>query len=801
MLQPVLEAVIPKGKGIDPPGRVAQAAWTVWLLLFPVALVGGYFLIRNTEPKPPISVAIDGPKAIAIARAFAKTQGIPIEAWTASYGYGMNNTLLAFVNSKAERRVLWKVAPPMYGVVTMSNRALKQSGKISISLEGRVFGYEWKNLPRSNKVLSDDQALKLVESQLPTAMKFRQPSVDKKTDQKNTERKYTFHSMKYGDMDVTVRATVQGDRITSLQADAEPDLAAASDRKYLQMFLAIVGVIYCFFVALYSVFRYAARSSQQEVSHSRSITVAILCVGFCIVIAFNAAINGEIQALPAMAIIAVFSTMGLLGGVVLAAAYGSGEGELREAYPGKLTSLDALLTGRIFTRNVGVSLLFGMASASWLVFVLGVTVALFRENTIRASETMVGHLMRAAWIAPFFMYPPLALSFAAAGLLQPLAFLHRYFNSKPRWHLPVLVVCGGLVASLRNTSSSNWEFLVFTSVLVLALLIPFFYCDLLATLACVTGVFATVSMANASAALPPPHNDLHIHMVAATATAFFAIICIRRGNTVTEEQVRPVYARHIAERKALEAEISAAREAQLRLLPQSVPDVAGLGIVAACVPAETVGGDFYDFLPLGDGRLGIFIAEGNSRGLAAALTIALAKGYLMHCVEKYRDPVDVLSRLEMALATMFNESGFDESGTSMTDFAFASIDIRSGAMRYARTGAYPKVVVSSASGNCVVERLVPVKGRSEPIVEGTAALQPGDRVLLFTDGVGRRIAAAANCKAEEAAGRLSAKECRDLAELQDRFLANVNLSLDPDDLTLVVVEVQAADATALWGAA
>src|SRR5206468_3186869 len=103
---------------------------------------------------------------------------------------------------------------------------------------------------------------------------------------------------------------------------------------------------------------------------------------------------------------------------------------------------------------------------------------------------------------------------------------------------------------------------------------------------------------------------------------------VLRGREYREDEVRPVYAGNMVERQAMQAELAAAREAQLHLLPKSAPPIDGLTISASCIPARIVGGDFYDFYPLGDGRLGIFIAEGGNRGIGSALNIALAKGFL-----------------------------------------------------------------------------------------------------------------------------------------------------------------------------
>jgi serine phosphatase RsbU (regulator of sigma subunit) len=219
--------------------------------------------------------------------------------------------------------------------------------------------------------------------------------------------------------------------------------------------------------------------------------------------------------------------------------------------------------------------------------------------------------------------------------------------------------------------------------------------------------------------------------------------------------------------------------------------VAGLHISAVCLPAETVGGDFYDFFPLGEGRLGVFIAEGNTRGLAAALTIALAKGYLMQCVERFQEPGEILSRLETALASMFDRESV------ATDFAFAAIDTVRGEISYARTNSYPKVVVVSAAGSpAASERMVPVKGRGSPIAEGRAPLAQGDHIVLFTDGIGRRLAAG-NRRPEEAAALLVADSSSETTDaIREKFFTSTRASLVPDDLTVVVIRLQALAGTA-----
>ena len=792
MLRQILAALFPG----EAPSPLLRRAWTAAFLLFPPALVAGFLLLMRNTPPVPVQSTINTAQSIQMARAYAVQQGIPVQTWAVSTSYSANETLLEFVNARPERSPLWKVAPPLSASVSFTPVSAPASGDqaatVQLSVDGKILGFTWKKPVLPDTGVTDAEALAMAGQRLPAGLAFGTPLVVKE----DKDRTFTFHSASVPDTDLKATVILRGNHVTAFRVQAEPDEhAMANDGNTLQTALNIAGVCFLSLVSLFSIYRYASRTLQQEVSHQRSLLVAMLSGAFCILIGLNAVVNGDAGAsVPKGAIILVFAVLGLAGGGLLAAAYGSGEGDVREAWPGKLTSLDAMLSGRILSCNVGISLLVGIMCACWLTLGLGLATTPFRLTMPQGSQKMLAPFLRMGWLITVVTYPLMALAFGAAGLLQPLAFLQRYAARARRWHLPVLIVCGGLVSALRVHSRSNIEFLAASAVFVLALLVPFFALDLLASLVCVTGLFSALGLAGSMANLSAPTDTSFLaHVLPAAAATVFAVICLKRGETCGEEQVRPLYARHIAERKSLEAEVSAAREAQLRLLPDKIPDFAGLHISAACVPAETVGGDFYDFFPLCDGRLGVFLAEGNGRGLAAALTIALAKGYLMHCVEKYSDPVEILARLETALGSIFDAD-------SLTGFAFAAIRAgeggAAGEIRYARTAAYPKVVVASPTGVAATERMVPVKGRTAPIAEGVAPLAAGDHVLLFTDGLGRRLATG-NQHPEDVACSLAARGAQTTEQLRDSFFTYATGTWDPDDLTLVVIRTLAQAAGAL----
>ena len=100
----------------------------------------------------------------------------------------------------------------------------------------------------------------------------------------------------------------------------------------------------------------------------------------------------------------------------------------------------------------------------------------------------------------------------------------------------------------------------------------------------------------------------------------------------------------------LQSDLETAREIQRQLLPRGAREIPGLDLAAAYVPARELGGDFYDFLPYGEGRLGLALGDVSGKGTAAALFGSLAIGILReHTVEHACEPAEVLALLNRRL--------------------------------------------------------------------------------------------------------------------------------------------------------
>jgi len=183
--------------------------------------------------------------------------------------------------------------------------------------------------------------------------------------------------------------------------------------------------------------------------------------------------------------------------------------------------------------------------------------------------------------------------------------------------------------------------------------------------------------------------------------------------------------------QATREELRIAREIQQKLFP-AAPCVEGFDIGGASYPAALTGGDYFDFIPLPDGALGIVVGDVSGHGFGPALLMASTRAYLRGLAQTYVDPTEILTRANRVLAD-------DTGGEPYVTLLFARLDPRTGSLVYASAG-HPTGYVASAAG-AVKERL---ESTAIPLglypdadfsSSGAVALEPGDSVLLLTDGI------------------------------------------------------------------
>jgi phosphoserine phosphatase RsbU/P len=249
-----------------------------------------------------------------------------------------------------------------------------------------------------------------------------------------------------------------------------------------------------------------------------------------------------------------------------------------------------------------------------------------------------------------------------------------------------------------------------------------------------------------------------------------------------------------ARRERIDREIEIAREVQERLFPQSIPKLPGHSIDGACRPAQGVGGDYYDVLPLDDGTLGLAIGDVSGKGISAALLMASLRASLRGMTMD--GPADLARLMARVNRLVYESSATNRYAT----FFFGVYHPGSRLLRYVNAGHNPPYVLRgdelhTLEGGGPVIGLLP----EATYEECHLSLEPGDLLLAYTDGISEalnlndqewgeeRMLAAARDRLPQDAGTI----LKHIVKEADRFAA---AAPQHDDMTLLLMKLEGASA-------
>ncbi|MDX2031136.1 MAG: SpoIIE family protein phosphatase [Blastocatellia bacterium] len=805
--------------------------WIALLALSPVAYALSVSLLLKYDPNANLQLAIDRAGAMEIAAKYAATRGINVSGWTGLCRVRPQNNLRFYYRMKsgADRERALLMAPEL--TIQVLFRAPDRSENIEVEL-----GKDGRPLGHTHRVRGDRNAAEIAEpearARAQQAMQDRlrgfainatpELTLREETEEGVVTRRYSWQVPLDSLPELSLRGliSIRGDQLMSDRLNAEIDREFA--RNYLRtnsVFRIISGIIYGIAILLaliFGIYRFVQRVKQKEISYGRIVVLSlVVATGFSFFILFTDVAVYDVASqpgFPAPDWVILFSACMLYAvlGLFFGLAYGSGEGDIRESYPGKLTSLDAFLTGRIFSKNVAIAIVWGWVIGSW-ISLSSLLVLLPWQGRPGMGEDLAPvdpWLGRVVWASPLTGWLLDAILITVVGLLLPLPFLRRRLRSE-KAILPVLAVFVWIACSAPYLTFRPWYVIGLMAIGRMALfLVAFFYFDLftaMVSLATPTLVTFAVSMVVQPA---PSIREAGITaLVIAGISLVLAIVYSFRGRHYREDEVAPVYAKNIAERLSMQVEVSTAREAQKRLMPETLPRSAAFDIAAACLPAHEVGGDFYDLYELDSGKIGVLVAEGGGKGLGSALSIAFAKGFLLPKIlpggrsERGADdsPTEVVRGLQDRLLSLLA----DEAGVGL---AYAVIDPTDGTLRYARVGSHPVVIVAGEAGASPAsqpeERTIKFKstrskaGSSDIVVtEGRLSLKEGESVIFYTDGIAKawnRNGAPPKGEFDQIlADRLSAKNLQQALDKGVRECAKrARKSGAEDDLTAVIIRLK-----------
>jgi serine phosphatase RsbU (regulator of sigma subunit)/anti-sigma regulatory factor (Ser/Thr protein kinase) len=198
---------------------------------------------------------------------------------------------------------------------------------------------------------------------------------------------------------------------------------------------------------------------------------------------------------------------------------------------------------------------------------------------------------------------------------------------------------------------------------------------------------------------------------------------VRVGQLVREQEAE------IRSRERLEQELAVARLIQQNFLPRSLPEVAGWGVAADYRPAREVGGDFYDFIDLPDGRLGVVVGDVTDKGVPAALVMAATRSVLRASAQRLIAPGAVLQRVNEHLVPDIPENMF-------VTCLYGVLELDTGRLVFANAGHNLPMITSGGAVTELMARGMPLGLMPGMTYEETeAVLDPGAHLLLYSDGV------------------------------------------------------------------
>lgn len=241
------------------------------------------------------------------------------------------------------------------------------------------------------------------------------------------------------------------------------------------------------------------------------------------------------------------------------------------------------------------------------------------------------------------------------------------------------------------------------------------------------------------------------------------------------------------EKQRLEEELRIAREIQQMLLPKQPPQLEHTRFAGINIPCRSIGGDYYDFIPLGEGKVGIVIADVAGKGTSAALLTSMVQGLFLAEAHAEKSVSDTVAEVNHHLAQK------NPSGKFVTVF-YGVLDDTS-EFHYCNAGHNPPLLVAAGGEVRPLKEGGMVLGVFDgvPFEQGRIPWQTGDRLVFFTDGVTEAQSSSHEEFGDERLLELvqthrfmSAEEMK--TEIMNRLMEFTAGVMQHDDITLIVAE-------------
>ncbi len=183
------------------------------------------------------------------------------------------------------------------------------------------------------------------------------------------------------------------------------------------------------------------------------------------------------------------------------------------------------------------------------------------------------------------------------------------------------------------------------------------------------------------------------------------------------------------QREIMSREADEARSIQQALFPRSSPFIPGFRVSGLSIPAGAIGGDWYDFIPLSDGRWGLVLADVSGKGTAAALLMSATRGMLRSLAQTGSGPGEVLTRLNNMMVEDFPCGRF-------VTMVYAEFDPSTRKLRLASAGHLPPLLVEPDGHRWIATQDgLPLGIATSKFSETEVTLGPDSRLAIYSDGI------------------------------------------------------------------
>jgi sigma-B regulation protein RsbU (phosphoserine phosphatase) len=541
-------------------------------------------------------------------------------------------------------------------------------------------------------------------------------------------------------------------------------------------FIALIGIIIAAFK------RYRA----YEIGFRTAIIIGFIG-GFAVILSFMfAKMPGGWEILLPI----IFGFLVSFGGYIIVTAVG--ESYTREIWNEKLISLDLITNGYFFHNKIGKAILRGLsfgfgATALYLIFLY-----LFSLISNYSIVAIKDEIFLDNQLSKLFYPVVKSINIILFPILIIFLVIGTYVKSRTKNNFYFIIISSFVYSLLLHDSAIP----VYQSITIN------FVIGIIFSLLMLKFDFLTISISlfiSYSSILIfwfalLPDNAFIFQLLGIALILIYGVFALFSKYRLEDlNEITPKFQKHISERQRLQGELAVARDVQKSFLPQHSPNFEGLEIVAKCLPAYEVGGDYYDFIKFSDTNVGIAIGDVSGKGTKAAFYMTLTKGFLKATSRFNTSPALLLSDMN----AMFYENVERGNFISMI---FATIDIKNKLLVFSRAGHNP-LLLKRKNNN--VEILKPQgialgleKGDvfNKTITEQSIVLNSDDYIIMFTDG----ITEAENNKAEEYGlerliNIINSENYKSAEELLSQVYKDVLIftgkTHQHDDMTLIVIKV------------